>query len=434
MTLFPSIIEGFSRLSRHQQQELIISTYGLDPSYNQLLASFRHPDPSIQGQLDSFSENTLTNYPLPLGIAPNFLINDRMYALPLLTEESSVVAAAANAAKYWAKRGGFHTRVLNTLKSGQVHFQWDGAPHLLHGQWEGLKGALTQAAAPAEESMKNRGGGIRSISLVEKTEVLKDYWQIDVTFDTRDAMGANFINTCLEAMARGLEEYFRRHAALAAAPPPRVIMAILSNYTPECVVEATVSCRVEQLSSPEFAQKFKVAVDIARAEVKRAVTHNKGIMNGVDALVLATGNDFRAVEANGHAFAARSGRYEGLSECTLEEGVFTLTLTLPMAVGTVGGLTSLHPLARFSMELLGNPKATDLMQIAAAAGLASNYAAVSTLVSSGIQKGHMKMHLTNILNAQHATPEEQERVKAHFANHPVSVSAVKQLLQQIRKQ
>jgi len=216
-------------------------------------------------------------------------------------------------------------------------------------------------------------------------------------------------------------------------------MSILSNYVPNCLVRAEVSCSIDQLSesaaidSTEFAQKFATAVKIAEIEPYRAVTHNKGIMNGIDAVVVATGNDFRAVEAGVHAYASRSGRYSSLSHVKIENGVFTFWMDVPLALGTVGGLTSLHPLVKFSMELLQKPSAEELMQIVAAAGLAQNFAALRSLTTTGIQQGHMKMHIHNILNQFQATKEEKEKVIVYFKDTTVSHSLVVDYLEKIRK-
>jgi hydroxymethylglutaryl-CoA reductase len=218
-------------------------------------------------------------------------------------------------------------------------------------------------------------------------------------------------------------------------------MAILSNYTPECLVEASLECNVAdmkgidpRLSPEKFVWKFVKAVEIARVDEYRATTHNKGIYNGIDAVVLASGNDFRAVEACGHTFAARSGKYRSLTDISVENGHFKYTLTVPLALGTVGGLTSLHPMSKFCLELLGNPSAPELMQIAAAAGLANNFGALRSLVTSGIQIGHMKMHLMNILNYFNATLTEKEETIQHFKDKVVSFSAVNKYLEHIRGQ
>ena len=255
-------------------------------------------------------------------------------------------------------------------------------------------------------------------------------------------MGANFINSCLEEMKNPLYEYLTEIKATNQQEAPEIIMAILSNYTPECLVTTRVECPVSALEAfsadlpPEtFARRFKTAVDIAINNTSRAVTHNKGIFNGTDAVVIATGNDFRAAEAAGHAWASRDGQYRSLSRCEVsDEGVFSMELTLPLALGTVGGLTRLHPLASLAIEILGNPPAKELMGIAAAAGLANNFSAVASLVTTGIQKGHMKLHLSNLLKSLGATAPEKESALAYFQDKTVSAQAVKQFLYQHRKQ
>jgi len=218
-----------------------------------------------------------------------------------------------------------------------------------------------------------------------------------------------------------------------------IILAILSNYTPDCLVKAWVSCPVEDLMDKKdgidaqmLAEKFKTAINIAKIDPYRATTHNKGVFNGIDSVVLATGNDFRAIEACGHAYAGRDGQYRSLSNCSIKKGIFTFSLKLPIAIGTVGGLTTLHPMAKKSLELLGNPNAEELMKIIAVTGLAQNFGAVRSLITTGIQKGHMKMHLQNILMGFDATEEEIIKVNAHFTGHVISHSSVREYLESIR--
>ena len=216
-------------------------------------------------------------------------------------------------------------------------------------------------------------------------------------------------------------------------------MSILSNYVPECLVRAEVSCDVEELShkninGSDFAKKFVRAIKIAQNEPYRAVTHNKGIMNGVDAVILATGNDFRAIEAGVHAYASRDGVYRSLSNAEIKDGIFTFSIELPLALGTVGGLTKLHPLVKLCLNLLQNPSAKELMSIVAVAGLAQNFAAVKSLVTTGIQEGHMKMHLLNILNQHQASSTEKEIIQAQFkegsnVTHKAVVDAIEKLRQ-----
>jgi hydroxymethylglutaryl-CoA reductase len=260
-----------------------------------------------------------------------------------------------------------------------------------------------------------------------------------VEAETCDSMGANFINSVLERCAQALPAWFELHLK-SDVPAPEVIMAILSNYTPECRVVVWVECPVAALvdvegglSPEEFARRFYTAVRISHIDTYRATTHNKGIFNGIDAVVMATANDFRAVEACGHTWAARSGKYKGLSKCTVTDGIFRFELEIPLAVGTVGGLTTLHPLAKRSLEMLGNPDAPMLMQIIAATGLMQNFSAIRSLVTTGIQKGHMRMHLHNMLLRLETTEEETTKVLQYFKDKTVSFPALKKYLEVLRK-
>jgi hydroxymethylglutaryl-CoA reductase len=253
-------------------------------------------------------------------------------------------------------------------------------------------------------------------------------------------MGANFINSCLEQLAKALKEAALHYTDFSEAEKDiAVVMSILSNYVPNCIVRAEVSCKVTELAEKKienpqlFAEKLVQAVRIAEIEPFRAVTHNKGIMNGVDSVVLATGNDFRAVEAGVHAYASRSGKYTSLSHAKIENGIFTFWLEIPLALGTVGGLTSLHPLVKLALEILGKPSAQELMQIVAVTGLAQNFAALRSLTTTGIQEGHMKMHINNILNQFQATAEERKMSKSYFENNPISHSAVVAFIENLRK-
>jgi hydroxymethylglutaryl-CoA reductase len=412
-----SIISGFSKLDKTGKINWISDTFfGSKPEVAKTLKQYWNEDLALQNLHDDFIENAISNYYLPLGVAPNFKINDKIYAVPMVTEESSVVAAASLVAKLWQDLGGFKTEVIGTEKIGQIHLNFKGKFEDLKQHFDGVYDQFFEATESLTQNMRKRGGGIDTISLVDKTADLEDYYQIHVTFDTKDSMGANFINSCLEAMAKVIE-----------TDEVEVIMSILSNYLPNCTVKAELSCQIKDLpvDNPElFARKFHEAVRIAEIEPFRAVTHNKGIMNGVDSVVVATGNDFRAIEAGAHAYAARNGKYSSLSTCSLENGYFTFSLTLPLALGTVGGLTALHPMAQFSMDLLGRPNAEELMQIVAAVGLAQNFAALRALVTSGIQKGHMKMHLSNILNQEGIVGEKRKEVEAYFQNRTISHKAV----------
>ena len=429
-------IEGFSKLSKEEKIDWITRTHFKNSTAAaSQLSSYWNSDPSLQIQHDEFIENTLTNFYMPLGVAPNFLINESLFTLPMVIEESSVVAAAGNAAKFWLNKGGFKTVVIDTIKVGQVHFLYKGNPKILYAFFEKNKKNLLHATSGLTQKMELRGGGIVSLDLVSKTTALPNYYQLNVRFKTADAMGANFINSCLESLASTFENLAAKETFFMEKEASiEILMSILSNYVPECLVKASVSCSVDEiehqegLSGKKFAEKIVQAVAIASCETFRAVTHNKGIMNGVDALIIATGNDFRAIEAGVHAYAARNGQYESLSKASIIDDQFTMELTLPLALGTVGGLTKLHPMVGWSMELLGNPDAKKLMGIVAVAGLAQNFAALRSLVTSGIQKGHMKMHLFNILNQLGAKPAQKEAALNYFKKNIVSVKAVSDFL------
>ncbi len=433
-------VEGFSKLTKNQKIEWLAQAYFSDPGKAvSIFKTYWNDDEKLQKLHDEFIENTITNYYLPLGVAPNFLINEQLYTIPMAIEESSVVAAAGKAAKFWLKRGGFHAEVVNTEKIGQVHFIYKGDKERLRQYFEHIKPALFSETETITENMKKRGGGIIAIELRDKTAALEDYYQLHCTFNTLDAMGANFINSCLEQFARTLQQGAQEYEAFETEEKKiRIVMSILSNYVPDCLVRASVSCKVEELNEDqmppeEFADKFVRAVDIARIEPYRAVTHNKGIMNGIDAVVLATGNDFRAVEAGVHAYAARNGRYSSLTSASIENGIFRFEIEIPLALGTVGGLTSLHPLVQLSLEMLGNPSAPELMQIVAVAGLAQNFGAIRSLVTTGIQKGHMKMHLLNILNQLQATDEEKAFFVTYFKDKTATHRSVIEVFHKLRE-
>ncbi|GAO31605.1 hydroxymethylglutaryl-CoA reductase [Geofilum rubicundum] len=424
------IIKGFSKLSRAEKISHLTASLPVDNDLAATLAEFRHP--ARQALFDDFSENTLTNYYMPFGVAPNFLIDEKWYVVPMVIEESSVVAAASRAASFWAQNGGFKTTIHNTLKVGHIWLEWAGPPDQLLLLQDQLGKHLTAAVRHLTASMEQREGGIRQIEVIPQKEMTGIY-QLQVTFSTADSMGANFINSCLEGMKEPLLDFF----AQKKLSPPNIIMAILSNHTPDCLVTCSVDCPAEQLAPyaaglpiESFVHRFKTAVDIAIHNTHRAVTHNKGIYNGIDAVVLATGNDFRAVEAAGHAYAARDGQYRSLSSCTLSDnGHFSFSLTVPLALGTVGGLTRLHPMAAKAMEILQQPSAEELMSIAAAAGLANNFSAVASLVTTGIQKGHMKLHLSNILNSLGATEQQKAAAQDYFKDQTVSQKAVREFLE-----
>ena len=413
----PKTVDGFSKFNKLEKVNWLVSTFlENEDKVKQVLMQYWNSNKVIQDLHDDFIENTVSNFYLPFGIAPNFVINGKDYTIPMTIEESSVVAAASLVAKFWSTRGGFNAKVISSIKVGQVHFMFEGDTTKLQSYFDSKKKNLLKITEPITKNMRKRGGGILDIELRDKTTELENYYQLHVTFETADSMGANFINSCLEAIAGEFEK-----------EEIQIVMSILSNYVPECLVRAEVSCNVADLYAEDselFAQKFVQAVQIANVEPHRAVTHNKGIMNGVDAVVLATGNDFRAIEAGAHAYAARDGKYKSLTNASIENGVFKFWIEIPLAIGTVGGLTSLHPLSKLSLKMLGNPSAKELMKIIAVAGLAQNFAALRALTTTGIQKGHMKMHLTNIIKGLGASEDDKQFLINYFEHKTITHNKV----------
>ena len=425
-------ISGFSKLSKNEKIDWIIKVFFKnDISKRKILTNYWNSNKKIQTIHDEFIENSISNFYLPIGVAPNFVINGKDYTLPMAIEESSVVAASSRAAKYWSTRGGFKTEVLGVEKIGHVHFIFNGENKKIISFFKIIKKNLIKSTSDLTINMNSRGGGITSVSLINNTNKMKGYFQIEVGFKTANSMGANFINTCLEKIADELLIEAKKYNSFTKKEKNiKIIMSILSNYTPKSIVKVSVCCPMKNLESEsnmskkEFCDKFIMAVKIGEIDLYRAVTNNKGIMNGIDALLIATGNDFRAVDAGIHAYASRNGKYSSLSSAWIKNDEFNFQMTIPLSVGTVGGIINLHPMAKWSLNLLNNPNSNQLMQIISAAGLAQNFAAIRSLITSGIQKGHMKMHLLNILNQLKATSIQKEKAILHFKKNKISFNSV----------
>jgi len=426
-------ISGFSKLNKSEKIEwLTKNSFSQNNNIKNILLQYCNNNEKLQKLHDEFAENTISNFYLPFAIAPNFIINKKLYTIPMVTEESSVIAAASKSAKFWLDKGGFNATVLSTKKVGQVHFIYKGDFKKLKKYFDKIKPKLISDVSSITSNMNKRGGGILNIELLNLSDKIENYFQIKAIFDTQDAMGANFINSCLEQFAKTFKDNFTEKNEI------EIIMSILSNYVPECIVKAEVSCDVEKLSDTniidpfDFANKFVRAVKIAEVDRYRAVTHNKGIMNGIDSVVIATGNDFRAIESAAHAYASKSGSYKSLTKASVENKIFKFSIEIPLALGTVGGLTKLHPLANLALDILGKPNSEDLMKITAVAGLAQNFAAIKSLITTGIQHGHMKMHLINILNQQKATDKEKEKAIEYFKTNTVSHLKVDLFIKKLR--
>ena len=345
--------------------------------------------------LDQFVENVVGGFSLPLGVAVNFVIDGRDVLIPMAVEESSVVAAASNMARLARKTGGFKTEVLEDLMIGQV--QISDVPDLdaALAAVETHRGEIIERANALDPRLVAAGGGCRDIELrpfsAEETGSTNNL-VIHLLVDTCDAMGANAVNTMCESLAPDL----------AAWAGGKVGLRILSNladrrrYVAECRIDPE-DIAVGDLSGQEVVRRIVAAADFAQWDPYRATTHNKGIMNGIDPVVIATGNDWRAVEAGAHSFAAKGGRYRSMTQWWLDEDGFLCgRLELPMQVGVLGGVTRLHPMAKFSLRLMGVSRGGDLARIILSVGLAQNLGALRALATEGIQKGHMRLHQRNM--------------------------------------
>ncbi len=338
-------------------------------------------------------ENQISEGSIPLGVAQNFVINGEKKIIPMVTEEPSVIAAASNAGKIIAKSGGIHTRVINQNMLGQIVLRNVTDFTAIKKVIAENEQELFAVAEKSYPSIYQRGGGLRSIDIRIFEE---GFLSLDLEVDTKDAMGANILNTMLEAMAQEVRQLI---------PDADILFSILSNYATQSLIEASCEISLEQLA-PELVEKIISASDYSKIDPYRAATHNKGIMNGIDAVVLATGNDTRAVEAACHAYAARNGRYEGLTDWYIKNDKLVGKLVLPMKVGIVGGATKVLPKAQLSLKLLEVSSAAELGEVIVAVGLAQNLAAIRALVTDGIQKGHMAMQSRSLAITAGATTKE----------------------------
>lgn len=381
---------------------------------------------------NSLIENQVTQYPLPYGVALNFIVDEKEVVVPMVTEEPSVIAAASNGARFMRKEGGFKTTIEERLLIGQIILSgitdFEAAEKLITSQ----QTAIFNAAELAHPSIVARGGGLQRIDIrkIKNEQNEPEFLTIHLLVSVKDAMGANIVNTILEGTAPLFEEWLDAEC----------LMSILSNYNDHSLV--TSRCKVAfddlavaHLSGQAVAEKIVAATRYAHLDPYRAATHNKGIMNGIDAVLLASGNDWRAVEAGAHTFAARDGQYRSLSNWTINDaGFLEGELTLPMPIGSVGGAISVLPLAKISQELTQINSATDLASIIVSAGLAQNFAALKALVTVGIQKGHMSLHAKSLAIHAGATGEEIDILTQVLKQQPtMSLDIAKDLLKEIKK-
>ena len=371
-------------------------------------------------------ENVLGTLALPFGLAPGFQVDGQEIQVPMVTEEPSVIAAASYAAGLIKRSGGFQTQVHKRQMIGQVALYDVSNKEKASQAITEAKEELLQLANQAYPSIVKRGGGARDLW----TEVKGDFLICYLSVDPKEAMGANMLNTMLEALKPVLEELSQGQS----------LMGILSNYATDSLV--TASCRIafrylshQKDQGREIAEKIALASQFAQADPYRAATHNKGIFNGIDSILIATGNDWRAIEAGAHAFASRDGRYQGLSSWRLDLETEELVgeMTLPMPVATKGGSIGLNPRVALSHELLGNPSAKELAQIIVSIGLAQNFAALKALVSTGIQQGHMKLQAKSLaLLAGASESEVAPLVERLIADKTFNLETAQRYLENLR--
>ena len=383
---------------------------------------------SVAGQM---VENQIEIYGLPYGIVPELIVNGKSYIVPMVTEEPSVIAAASYASKLINLAGGTTTIQEKREMIGEIAIVKSPLTlEAVKAKLEEQKESLFTIANNAHPSIVKRGGGIRDIWVEEKSTDKERFYIFYVSVDTQEAMGANMLNTILESLVSPIE----------ATTCGESIMAILSNLATNSVVTAkcVLSTRIldtKTTKGEDVVDRIVLASEFSKADPYRATTHNKGIMNGIDSVVIATGNDWRAIEAGAHAFASLSGKYQPLTNWTKdEEGNLVGTITLPLPVGTVGGSISIHPGAQFAHELLGHPSAVELAGIIASIGLAQNLAAVRALVTDGIQKGHMRLQAKSLGLAVGATQEELPHLMNLLAKAThLNQETAKALLEELRK-
>lgn len=350
---------------------------------------------------DRMIENAIGLFAVPVGVATNVTVNGRDVLVPMATEEPSVVAAASNAARIARIHGGFHTSSDEPVMQAQVQLVDVSHPPQARAQILAAKAGLIELANAQDSTLIGLGGGVRDLTVRLVKARSQTYVVVHLAVDVRDAMGANAVNTMAEAIA----------PRLAELTGGRAVLRILTNLADQRLSRAWAVLDVEALGGEQVATDMVHGYELAAADPYRAATHNKGIMNGVSALVLATGNDTRAVEAGAHAYAVQDGRYTSLSSFDrTPEGHVVATLELPTPVGLVGGATRTHPSAQAALELAGVRTARELGELIAAVGLAQNIAAVRALASEGIQRGHMSLHARNIAAAVGASPEEIDLV------------------------
>ena len=418
-----SRIPGFYKLTPEERLKKVAEFADLTQEEQDLLRRFGALDERIANRM---IENVIGAFQLPLGIAVNFLINGKDYMIPMVIEEPSVVAAASNAARMTRAGGGVYTQSTESLMIGQIQLVGVKDPYGARLEVLRNRDEILELANECDPVLVKLGGGAKDLEARVIDSRLGPMLIVHLIVDVKDAMGANAVNTMAEAVA----------PKLASITGGRFRLRIISNLADRRLVRAWTRIPPEAVGGREVAEGIVEAWAFADADPYRAATHNKGIMNGVDAVVIATGNDWRAVEAGAHAYACRLGRYKPLSTWELDEkGNLVGTLEMPLAVGTIGGATRTNPLARISLKILGVKSARERAEIIGAVGLVQNLAALRALAAEGIQAGHMSLHAKNIAVMAGAVGDEIDRVAEIMVREKcVRVDRAREILEKLREE
>ena len=420
MKEFHSDISGFYKLSMEERQKLLSSLANLNQDEMKILKELGYFTPT---QIDTLIENVVGSYQLPFGLALNFKINDKDYIIPMVIEEPSVVAAASNAARMARKHGGFHSEEVKSIMISQIQVTQVKDVEASKKSLQENKEKLLKIANEQDPMLNELGGGARDIEIREINTNRGKMIILHLLVNVLDAMGANVVNTMAEAISPYIEEI----------SGDKVYLRIVSNLATHRLARCRATFDKEMLGGEEVVEGILNAYEFALADPYRATTHNKGIMNGIVALTLATGNDTRAIEAGSHAYASLNGQYSPLTKFKLDsEGNLVGEIELPLALGIIGGMTKIHPMARIALKILNLKSASELSQVGAALGLAQNVAALRALASEGIQKGHMALHSRNIAKVAGVPDELLEKVAQEMIKEKkIRVDYAKQILQRL---
>ncbi len=420
MKEFRSDISGFYKLSMDERRKLLSELVNLNQDEIEILNTLGYFKPN---QIDTLIENVIGSYQLPFGLAFNFKINSKDYIIPMVIEEPSVVAAASNAAKFARKHGGFISENVRSVMISQIQITKIQDIEYAKRQILDNKDQILKIANDQDPLLNELGGGALDLEIRDLDTKRGKMLIIHLLVNVLDAMGANIVNTMAEAVSPYIEE----------VTEGKIYLRILSNLATHRIAKSKATFDKDLLGGPEVVEGILNAYEFALADPYRATTHNKGIMNGIVALTLATGNDTRAIESGAHAFASLSGKYSPLTKFELDsKGNLVGEIEVPLALGIIGGMTKIHPMARLALKILKVKSASELSQVGAALGLAQNVAALRALASEGIQKGHMALHSRNIAKIA-GVPDEliEEVAKKMIEAKKIRVDYAKEILKKI---